>query len=244
MQHQWLQEQHRRLGLVPVQQGLQAHALNQGRPANAGARGGGGGAAGRAAPAPYGGVPLSRSMHMALDPQHAARLAHNFDVRNEVQRRELVRALYLKQHLDKLRTFVTPAVAMTIEAKAAHAPTDYTLPEPVQEQPACIKGEMREYQVAGLQWLVKCYDHGINAILADEVGEEEEWGGGRSWAGEAVGRERRGGVEGWRRRRRRFCVSFSAAQPQVSARSLGGSHVLVRARRWAWARRCRPSPSW
>jgi hypothetical protein len=25
-------------------------------------------------------------------------------------------------------------------------------------------------QIAGLQWLIKQYDHGINAILADEVG--------------------------------------------------------------------------
>jgi hypothetical protein len=24
-------------------------------------------------------------------------------------------------------------------------------------------------QIAGLQWLIKQYDHGINAILADEV---------------------------------------------------------------------------
>lgn len=28
---------------------------------------------------------------------------------------------------------------------------------------------MREYQVQGLQWLVRQYDHGINAILADEM---------------------------------------------------------------------------
>lgn len=32
-----------------------------------------------------------------------------------------------------------------------------------------ITGTLREYQMLGLSWLVKCYDHGVNAILADEM---------------------------------------------------------------------------
>ena len=32
-----------------------------------------------------------------------------------------------------------------------------------------VTGTLREYQMLGLSWLVKCYDHGINAILADEM---------------------------------------------------------------------------
>lgn len=37
--------------------------------------------------------------------------------------------------------------------------------------PAYIKnGTMREYQVHGLNWLIKLYDNGINGILADEMG--------------------------------------------------------------------------
>jgi len=39
------------------------------------------------------------------------------------------------------------------------------------KQPACIKsGEMRSYQLEGLNWLIKLYEHGINGILADEMG--------------------------------------------------------------------------
>lgn len=30
-------------------------------------------------------------------------------------------------------------------------------------------GTMREYQIQGLNWLVRCYDYGINGILADEM---------------------------------------------------------------------------
>ena len=38
-------------------------------------------------------------------------------------------------------------------------------------QPSCIKfGKMREYQLAGLNWMIRLFDHGINGILADEMG--------------------------------------------------------------------------
>jgi len=38
-------------------------------------------------------------------------------------------------------------------------------------QPTCIKfGKMREYQLAGLNWMIRLFDHGINGILADEMG--------------------------------------------------------------------------
>ena len=33
-------------------------------------------------------------------------------------------------------------------------------------------GEMRDYQIRGLNWMISLYEHGINGILADEmVGE-------------------------------------------------------------------------
>ena len=38
-------------------------------------------------------------------------------------------------------------------------------------QPACIQGgEMRNYQLEGLNWLISLYDRKINGILADEMG--------------------------------------------------------------------------
>lgn len=39
------------------------------------------------------------------------------------------------------------------------------------ETPSFIQGgEMKDYQLAGLNWLIKLYDNGINGILADEMG--------------------------------------------------------------------------
>ncbi|KAL1548504.1 ISWI chromatin-remodeling complex ATPase CHR11 isoform X2 [Salvia divinorum] len=37
-------------------------------------------------------------------------------------------------------------------------------------QPSCIQGKMRDYQLAGLNWLIRLYENGINGILADEMG--------------------------------------------------------------------------
>lgn len=30
-------------------------------------------------------------------------------------------------------------------------------------------GEMRDYQIRGLNWMISLYDNGINGILADEM---------------------------------------------------------------------------
>ena len=41
----------------------------------------------------------------------------------------------------------------------------------LNKQPQCITGgEMRPYQIEGLNWLIALYNTGINGILADEMG--------------------------------------------------------------------------
>ncbi|KAK9170964.1 Bromodomain/HAS/DEXDc/SNF2 domain containing protein [Cryptosporidium meleagridis] len=42
--------------------------------------------------------------------------------------------------------------------------------EKVAEQPDCITGKMKFYQLEGLNWLFQLYKHNINGILADEMG--------------------------------------------------------------------------
>ncbi|XP_078444984.1 DNA helicase INO80-like protein isoform X2 [Wolffia australiana] len=38
------------------------------------------------------------------------------------------------------------------------------------DTPKMFKGTLKEYQLKGLQWLVNCYEQGLNGILADEMG--------------------------------------------------------------------------
>lgn len=50
-------------------------------------------------------------------------------------------------------------------ASATHAPgTRLTV------QPKSVTGQMRAYQLEGLNWLVRLFDNGVNGILADEMG--------------------------------------------------------------------------
>ena len=45
------------------------------------------------------------------------------------------------------------------------------MPVRLLAQPPCIKfGEMRPYQLEGLNWMIGLHDQGINGILADEMG--------------------------------------------------------------------------
>jgi SNF2 family DNA or RNA helicase len=47
---------------------------------------------------------------------------------------------------------------------------DDTGEEEIVVQPSVFKGELKQYQLKGLTWLVNLYDRGINGILADEMG--------------------------------------------------------------------------
>ncbi|THG23972.1 hypothetical protein TEA_017009 [Camellia sinensis var. sinensis] len=42
--------------------------------------------------------------------------------------------------------------------------------ECLKEEEDGIEGKMRDYQLAGLNWLIRLYENGINGILADEMG--------------------------------------------------------------------------
>ncbi|KAJ4896065.1 DNA helicase INO80 [Raphanus sativus] len=50
-----------------------------------------------------------------------------------------------------------------------HNPSTMPVTSTVQT-PEMFKGTLKEYQMKGLQWLVNCYEQGLNGILADEMG--------------------------------------------------------------------------
>ncbi|KAJ1928535.1 putative ATPase [Tieghemiomyces parasiticus] len=63
--------------------------------------------------------------------------------------------------------------AATVRAQGAGASETPAAvrPSPSARQPALVTGgTMREYQLAGLEWMVSLYENGLNGILADEMG--------------------------------------------------------------------------
>ncbi len=69
------------------------------------------------------------------------------------------------------------AAAATADDKPA--PGDAKDKVYVGEQPKLITGAtLRDYQLAGVQWMVSLYENGLNGILADEMGlGKVSWGG-------------------------------------------------------------------
>ncbi|KAG0487889.1 hypothetical protein HPP92_006700 [Vanilla planifolia] len=75
----------------------------------------------------------------------------------------------------KLRRAVEPTDAAVDSSIAGSSCIDLLHPStmPVKssvQTPELFKGTLKEYQLKGLQWLVNCYEQGLNGILADEMG--------------------------------------------------------------------------
>jgi len=68
------------------------------------------------------------------------------------------------------------AAASAADAPQAVGPASYytlahTVGEKISRQPEMLKlGQLREYQMVGLQWMISLYNNRLNGILADEMG--------------------------------------------------------------------------
>ncbi|KAH8740642.1 brahma like protein with a HSA domain [Cryptosporidium ryanae] len=61
--------------------------------------------------------------------------------------------------------------APLIKAKERYFQVTHMVQEQITEQPKCLKGgQLREYQMKGLEWLVSLYNNNLNGILADAMG--------------------------------------------------------------------------
>lgn len=79
---------------------------------------------------------------------------------------------FLRSYLEDLRPFLSPQVIQRLEATSVSVgkPAKVDDEAILSTQPACISGgEMRDYQLLGLRWLITRHDAGIGAILGDEM---------------------------------------------------------------------------
>ncbi|XP_051149034.1 chromatin-remodeling ATPase INO80 [Andrographis paniculata] len=76
--------------------------------------------------------------------------------------------LKLRQVSDVEGLTQDPSVAESSNIDLLH-PSTMPVASTVQT-PELFKGSLKEYQLKGLQWLVNCYEQGLNGILADEMG--------------------------------------------------------------------------
>ncbi|KAK6151316.1 hypothetical protein DH2020_013951 [Rehmannia glutinosa] len=93
-------------------------------------------------------------------------------------RREALRAAHDAVSKQKMMTsaFDNECLKLRLASDAEAALQDASVTEstmPVAstvQTPELFKGSLKEYQLKGLQWLVNCYEQGLNGILADEMG--------------------------------------------------------------------------
>ncbi|KAI4317782.1 hypothetical protein L6164_025624 [Bauhinia variegata] len=58
-----------------------------------------------------------------------------------------------------------------LEGQRQYNSAIHSIQEKVTEQPSCLQGgELRPYQIEGLQWMLSLFNNNLNGILADEMG--------------------------------------------------------------------------
>ncbi len=84
------------------------------------------------------------------------------------------RAQFLRRHLEALRPFLTPAVVEKLEAipvAPGAAAAAALAGSAAQQQPEAVTGgEMRDYQLLGLQFMLQRHAANVPIILGDEMG--------------------------------------------------------------------------
>ena len=102
-------------------------------------------------------------------PSEIARVEHNENVKAGVLEKQSVRRDFMLQHYDTLKPFMDDSTRRMVQSWR-----DSTTPYQRDElffQPALITGgEMRDYQLAGLNFMVDMHRQNLGMILGDEMG--------------------------------------------------------------------------
>ena len=75
--------------------------------------------------------------------------------------------LLLSSHLYTHVTTPSPPLPSPLSLPSPPLPSSLSLPSPLNTD--ITNGQLRDYQIRGLNWMISLYDHGINGILADEM---------------------------------------------------------------------------
>jgi len=97
------------------------------------------------------------------------RLDKKQELQTSIQDKAPARAKFLKDQLPVLTPFLEPKVLQLIRNASSVAAPAVHESAPMYLQPDAIVGEMRDYQLAGLNWMSKMYSKNVGMILGDEM---------------------------------------------------------------------------
>ena len=97
---------------------------------------------------------------------------HNKNMRTSRSNRLLRRNLTLRSSLSALSPFVSSSVLTFVQKSSEPSVSSSSYSGTFEKDvvPRIQNGKLRDYQVRGLNWLVKMHHTGMNCILADEMG--------------------------------------------------------------------------
>jgi SNF2 family DNA or RNA helicase len=95
------------------------------------------------------------------------RINHNCAVKGRVESKAELRSQYLSSHLCHLQPFLDESVTARLEQVSVVSSLD--TPE-LFMQPSAIQADMRDYQLDGLNWMVRMNKANLGMILGDEMG--------------------------------------------------------------------------
>ena len=101
--------------------------------------------------------------------QEKKRLNHNAAVKRRVESKSKSRSPFLLSNLTTLDPFLQESVAAQLRRAARPKSAKSNEKEELYMQPEAIQADMRDYQLAGLNWMVKMHESNLGMILGDEM---------------------------------------------------------------------------
>lgn len=104
-----------------------------------------------------------------VTPQEKKRIEHNSAVAKRIKDKKDRRAQFLASNLSVMKPFLEERVAKSLSALPKTTAPEDSEPNELFIQPEAIQAEMRDYQLAGLNWMVKMHESNLACILGDEM---------------------------------------------------------------------------
>lgn len=114
----------------------------------------------------------SPRVQTATTAHNTARQNHNHMIKRRVANKAGARLQHLAKHQDILKPFLDDSTRVKLATLPVPMSTSTNMPTNISEpnrelfcQPEAIQGDMRDYQLAGLNWMVKMHDKNLGMIL-------------------------------------------------------------------------------
>jgi len=103
-----------------------------------------------------------------ISPAEFNRMEHNNTVKSRVENKQHMRRSFLARNVEILTPFIDEDIESSLRSYNCRSGEDNF--KEMQLQPDLIRADLRDYQMIGLNWMVKMHRMNLGMILGDEMG--------------------------------------------------------------------------